>query len=190
MRNLGAEVNAVKLACGFAVVAAVAGSQLSRFGPDGRGLATLRPARGAALAPATPEGSRAVTGEASASARRAQIAPDAYGQFQTVVEIDGHRLPVVVDTGASFVSLTFEDADRLGFRPSPADFKYKASTANGYAAIAKIDIPEIRLGTITVRNVQAFVSDRGALSESLLGMSFLSRLSELRIDDGRLLLRQ
>lgn len=118
------------------------------------------------------------------------IAPDQFGQFQTQVEVEGQRLPVLVDTGASFVALSFEDAGHLGLRPMPADFKYLSSTANGSVAYAKAELPRVRLGSIEVHNVIAFIGPRGALSTSLLGMSFLGKLSGFKVDGGRLVLQQ
>ncbi len=117
------------------------------------------------------------------------IPPDHNGQFQTTVEIEGQRLPVMVDTGATFVSLSFEDADRLGIRPLPADFKYVSNTANGAVFYARIEIAEIRLDQIAVRHVTAFVAPRGALFRTLLGMSFLSKLRGFRTEGGRLVLQ-
>jgi aspartyl protease family protein len=181
-----------------AVVALVAGQQLS----------TLDPAKRKAIWASVSGSPRDVATEAVAGAGRTPIvvpplvvpasapvgpgdeviAPDRYGQFQTAVEIDGERLPAMIDTGASFVSLTYEDADRIGIRPATSDFKYAVSTANGRAAVAKVDLPSIRIGSIEVRDVTALVSGRGQLAQSLIGMSFLSRLSGVKVDHGRLLL--
>ena len=118
------------------------------------------------------------------------IAPDRFGQFQTMMEVEGQRLSVLVDTGASFVVLSSDDADRLALRPAPSDFKYKVSTANGTAYVAKAELREIRVGNIVVRNVPALIGSRGALVESLLGMSFLRKLGSYKVDAGRLVLQQ
>ena len=125
-----------------------------------------------------------------ATALTESVSPDRYGQFQTTIEVEGQRLPVLVDTGASFVSLTFEDAGRVGLRPMPSDFKYKTSTANGVALSAMGELREIRLGSIEVRNVPVLIAARGSMAHSLLGMSFLSRLSGFRVDAGRLVLQR
>ncbi|HEX4767488.1 MAG TPA: TIGR02281 family clan AA aspartic protease [Lichenihabitans sp.] len=117
------------------------------------------------------------------------IPPDRDGQFQTAVEIEGQRLPVMIDTGATYVCLTFEDADRLGIRPLPTDFKYVSNTANGPVAYARSEIAEIRLDQIAVRHVTTFVAPRGALFRTLLGMNFLSKLRGFRVEDGRLVLQ-
>ena len=88
------------------------------------------------------------------------------------------------------LSLSFEDADRVGIRPLPSDYKYPVSTANGRAFVAKVRLGTVRLGTITVRDVAAMGAGRGQMSGSLLGMSFLSRLSAMKVDHGRLVLEQ
>lgn len=122
-------------------------------------------------------------------ARVETFEPDRFGQFNADVESEGQRFPVLIDTGASSVSLSFETADRLGLRPLPSDFRHMVTTANGRTAYAAVELRELRLGSIVVRDVTALVAPRGALSRSLLGMSFLKRLSNFRIDGGRLVLQ-
>jgi aspartyl protease family protein len=97
---------------------------------------------------------------------------------------------MIVDTGANVVSLSQEDAIRLGIRPAASEFKLKISTANGIAYAAPFMLPEIVVGDIEMRNVQAIVMPQGALQVSLLGMSFLSRLSHYEVSGGRLVLNR
>ena len=195
-------MNVVTVAVGTAVVALVAGHQLSAMDP-GRREALWASARGMAggssAMPAAAPPVRVAAAVPPAAAAPAAFAsefnpeilvPDRFGQFQTAVEIGGQRLSTMVDTGASFVSLSCEDAERLGIRPMPAEFRYTVSTANGHASVAKVVLPSVRLGGIVLRDVVALVSTRGAQGQSLLGMSFLSRLSSLRMDHGRMVLAQ
>lgn len=195
-------MNVVSVAVGTAVVALVAGHQISTMDParrealwaSARGMAggnsapslAVPPVRVAAASPPAAIAPAAFTSEFNAEI----LSPDRFGQFQTAVEIGGQRLSTMVDTGASFVSLSCEDAERLGIRPMPAEFKYTVSTANGHASVAKVVLPSVRLGEIVLRDVVALVGGRGALGQSLLGMSFLSRLSSMRIDRGRMVLAQ
>ena len=118
------------------------------------------------------------------------IDPDGGGQFQTSIEIEGQRLPALVDTGATYVVLSFEDAARLGLRPMPSDFKYKTWTANGVALNAMAELREVRLGSIEVRDVPVLIAARGSMTHNLLGMTFLSKLHGFRVDAGRLVLQQ
>ena len=187
----------VKLAVGSAVVALLAAHQLSTLGPEQRqalwatlhGAASPAPAasRPAAVQPLTPPQPVATRHDTVWGGEEA-IAPDPFGQYQATIEIEGQRVAAMVDTGASFLVLSAQDADRLGIRPLPADFKIPVSTANGRAFVAKVQLRSVRLGGIEVRDVAALVGDRGQLSTTLLGMSFLSRLSSVRTDHGRLLL--
>ena len=188
----------IRIAVASAVVALVAGQQLSAMTPAQRAALwstasamvgaspPTPPMRVAAMAapvdPADPPATLASDADAEI------LTPDRYGQFQTTVEIDGQRLPAMVDTGATLVALRYEDADRLGIRPAPSDFRYATSTANGLAMVAKVELPSVRLGAIVVRDVTALVGQRGQLGQTLRGMSFLSRLSSVRMDHGRLLL--
>ena len=184
----------VKGAVGCAVVALLAAHQLSTL-DAGRRAALWGAARAVVgTAPPPPQPSPPApprpipVAAAPAAFGEEAVAPDRFGQYRASVEIDGERLPALVDTGASFVALSAEDADRIGLRPRPADFRYTVSTANGPAKVAKVQLASVRLGGIEVRDVTALVGGRGQLGQTLLGMSFLSRLSGVRIDHGRLLL--
>ena len=113
-----------------------------------------------------------------------------YGHFRADAEINGRDIDVMVDTGASLVALTYEDAERVGFFVRPSDFTHSARTANGIARVAPVTIPRISIGDITVRDVQAVVSERGASERTLLGMSFLGRLSRVEMRGGTLVLQE
>ena len=146
----------------------------------------LRPAGGRAATsePAPPAPARQVS-----AGRSVTIEGDRLGHFQAEASIDGRHIRLMVDTGASVVALTHEDAAAAGFRPFPSDFSRKVATANGEVAVAPIRIREMRVGDITVRDVDAVVVPKGLLGTSLLGMSFLNRLGSFDIGRGRLTLR-
>lgn len=118
------------------------------------------------------------------------IAPDGAGNYATDVEIDGRLIHMVVDTGATYVSLTNEDADAIGFRPAPADYTYRTVTANGTGVAAKVRIDRLQIGSMEIDDVDAFVLPTGALGTSLLGMSALNRLGSVEMLNGMLVLRQ
>ena len=119
------------------------------------------------------------------------IEPDRYGQYETTMLINGTTLPALVDTGASFVSLSAEDAASIGIRPPSQAFTGTMHTANGIAKVALVTVPHIRVGNVEAYNVQAVVSQSGALTlQNLLGMSFLKKLSGFGADGGRMVLRQ
>ncbi|WP_442756911.1 retropepsin-like aspartic protease family protein [Methylocystis sp. JAN1] len=120
-----------------------------------------------------------------------QIKADSAGHFWTEAEIDGARISrVLIDTGATFVVLTSRDAAAAGFSPDAAEFKHSTSTANGLARVARAKLRHVRVGEITIHDVDAYVALPGALTNSLLGMSFLSKLSRFTVDSGTLTLRK
>jgi aspartyl protease family protein len=118
-----------------------------------------------------------------------KVAADLRGHFIVHPMIDGRRLRMLVDTGASTVALSYEDAVAAGIRPSPSAFREPVSTAGGRVLAARARIGEIRLGDIVVRNVDAMVLPAGKMSGSLLGMSFLRRIGGFEISRGQLTLR-
>jgi aspartyl protease family protein len=113
-----------------------------------------------------------------------------YGHFRAEADINGRNIDVMVDTGASLVALTYEDARRAGILVKPSDFTHTAQTANGTARVAPVTIPRITIGDITVRNVAGVVSERGASERTLLGMSFLGRLTRVEMRGGTLVLQE
>jgi aspartyl protease family protein len=117
------------------------------------------------------------------------IKADARGQFNADVEIEGQRIPMLVDTGATLITLAWPDAQRIGVRPAPADFKINVHTASGIEKGARVNLAEVRVGSLTVRNVEAIVLPEKIQASSLLGMSFLQKV-KFEIADGSLILRQ
>ncbi|OYX59035.1 MAG: hypothetical protein B7Y86_00990 [Brevundimonas subvibrioides] len=122
-----------------------------------------------------------VPGGASATVRPApgqpaQIARAADGHYWAEADIDGRAIRVLVDTGASVVALTRQDALRLGLRLTPADFTQTIETASGPVKAAPIDLDHVAVAGARVNKVRALVVEEG-LPHSLLGMSYLGRLS-------------
>ena len=116
-----------------------------------------------------------------------RIAED--GHFYARAEIDGSTIRLMVDTGASMIALSHEDAVRIGIDPERLDFTLRVSTANGTALAAPIVIDQMVVGPIVLREVRGAVSQPGRLEGSLLGMSFLGRLDSYRFEGDRLVLR-
>ena len=126
----------------------------------------------------------------SAGYGREELKADQGGQFQSDVEIEGSRIHMLVDTGATFVSLSYEDAEKLGFSPAPADYTVTTHTANGIVMNAKMNLREVRLGTLMVSNVPAVVMPKNVRGVSLLGMSFLKKLGGFEVASDTLIMRQ
>jgi len=112
------------------------------------------------------------------------------GHFQVEARIDGRHIDFMVDTGASLVALRESDAAEVGIRPVPRDYTAIVSTANGKIKAARAKLDRIELGDITVYDVPALVLPDEALSQSLLGVSFLSRLKRYEYANGRLVMEQ
>lgn len=119
-----------------------------------------------------------------------ELTPDRNAQFMTDVEVNGARVHALVDTGASHVLLTAEDARALNIDPPASAFTAGAQTANGVAYYAPTRLRELRVGQIVVTDVEAAVAKPGQLSTTLLGMSFLRKLSSFQVADGRFVMRQ
>ncbi len=110
------------------------------------------------------------------------------GHFNTEVEINGRPIGAMIDTGATMVVLSHEDAERAGLYVNDSDFNRTIWTANGAARVAAVTLGRVSIGDITVRDVPAVVTQEGLLKTSLLGMSFLSRLSRFDMRSGVLVL--
>jgi aspartyl protease family protein len=111
------------------------------------------------------------------------------GHFFAVAEINGSPVKVVVDTGASVVALSFEDAEQAGIDPGDLVYDVPISTANGTVNAARVTIRRVVIDGVRADDVQGMVLPQGALNTTLLGMSFLSRLQSFQVRDGILYLR-
>ena len=127
---------------------------------------------------------------APAASRSLSIPRDARGHFQTEGRIDGQRIGFMVDTGASVIALNESSAARFGLRPSRGDYNATVSTANGTIKAARTRLAMVELGGLVVRDVEAMVLPDEALSENLLGLSFLSKLKRFEYAGGKLVLEQ
>ncbi len=176
-------------------IAAIASLGALGFGPKLARLAGMDEAPSAASVTAgvRPTPARA-TEPRPAEARPSEpptltVAADYRGHYVVHPSIDNFRIQMLVDTGASLVALTARDARALGIQLSSSDYKMSLSTANGTVRGARVNLREVRLGSILVRNVEAVVLPEGALSMSLLGTSFLGKLRGYEVQTGRMVLR-
>jgi aspartyl protease family protein len=145
-----------------------------------------------APASATPSTRLAVVSDAPSDAglRTVSIPHDARGHFATEGRIDGQRIAFMVDTGASVVAFNESSAARFGLRPSRNDYRATVSTANGTVKAAPTRLAMIDVGGLIVRDVDAMVLPDEALSENLLGLSFLSKLKRFEYANGKMVLEQ
>ncbi len=144
--------------------------------------ADLRPVQAAAADDATSPASTPAAGSA------AELVKSPDGHYWADASVNGTAIHVLVDTGATAVALTADDARRLGYQPETLDYAYQVTTANGPARAAKISLANISVAGAQVQNVDALVIDKG-LQNSLLGMSYLGRLSQFEATPTALILR-
>jgi aspartyl protease family protein len=111
------------------------------------------------------------------------------GHFTAKVEVNGKPISMIVDTGASTVVLRPEDAKKAGIDTSGLSYTVPVLTANGRTIAARVRLDSVSLGPLTRQKVETLVAQPDALTESLLGMSFLSRLRSYEFSGDFLTLR-
>ncbi len=111
------------------------------------------------------------------------------GHFMVLAKVNGKEVPMLVDTGASSVVLSYEDAQAAGLNPDDLQFSTPVSTANGRTKAARLMLNSVDVGGIHRGRVPAMVSQPGALRESLLGMSYLEKLGGWSVTNDRLTLQ-
>ncbi len=121
--------------------------------------------------------------------RTVEVARAFNGDFDVHAEINGARVAMVLDTGASSVVLTRDDAKAAGLPLEVLAYTVNIDTANGRARAAPVVLDRIAIGGLVERSVEALVAQPGQLKTSLLGMSFLNRLQSWEVRGDRLLLR-
>lgn len=130
----------------------------------------------------------AATASADISSAVARVRKGDDGHYWAEATIDGRAVRVLVDTGSSLVALTREDAERLGVKLVDADFTGSVQTASGLVPAAPVELEAVAVGGARIERVQALVVREG-LAYSLLGMSYLGRLSGFEATPSGLTLR-
>jgi len=111
------------------------------------------------------------------------------GHFTVRAEINGEPVTMIVDTGASSIVLRPEDAAKAGVDITNIAYTVPVMTANGNTMAARVRLKSVAIGPLTRQDVDALVARPRALGESLLGMSFLSRLRSYEFSGDFLTLR-
>jgi aspartyl protease family protein len=123
------------------------------------------------------------------SARMVEIVRGRAGDFQVAAQVNGTRIAMVLDTGASAVVLTQEAAKVAGLPLEVLTYNVNVDTANGRTRAAAVTLDRITVGDIAERSVPALVAQPGQLRTSLLGMSFLNRLESWEVRGDKLVMR-
>lgn len=135
--------------------------------------------------PAAYVASPQVQGEGAAS--EMVLRADANGHFIVTAEVNGTPIRFVVDTGATDIIISADDAERAGFRPHQLNFTRKYQSANGIVRGAPVRLRSLRVGQIEMYDVEASVNEVN-IGISLLGMGFLSRLEGYQVENGKLVM--
>jgi aspartyl protease family protein len=127
-------------------------------------------------------------GRAVGKGRTVELARMHGGDFRVATEVNGTRVGMVLDTGASSVVLTNDAAKAAGLPLEVIKYTVSVDTANGRTMAAAVTLDRIAVGGIVERAVPALVAQPGVLRTSLLGMSFLNRLQGWEVRGDKLVL--
>ncbi len=127
-----------------------------------------------------------IPGHVSGRGRNVEVVRGHSGDFAVAAHINGTRIPMVLDTGASSVLLTQEAAKAAGLPIEVLNYTVNIDTANGRTRAAAVTIDRLAVGGLTERSVPALVAQPGQLKNNLLGMSFLNRLQSWEVRGDRL----
>jgi aspartyl protease family protein len=125
---------------------------------------------------------------ATSQARAVQIARGQGGEFALQARINGVAAPMVIDTGATSVVLTYETAKAAGLPLEMLEYDVDVETASGHTRAARLTLDRLAIGKLVERSVPALVVPHGQMKTNLLGMSFLDRLESWEVRADRLML--
>jgi aspartyl protease family protein len=123
-----------------------------------------------------------VPGHAVTRGHTVELARTTSGEFRIGAEVNGARIPMVLDTGASSVVLTHDAARDAGLPTEFIKYTVSVDTANGHTLAAPVTLDRVAVGGIVERQVSALIAQPGQLKTSLLGMSFLNRLRSFEVE--------
>jgi aspartyl protease family protein len=115
------------------------------------------------------------------------MSADIQGHFYTTGNINGTSVRFLVDTGATMISLGATDARRVGLDFNRGQ-KALSNTANGQVVVSKVQLDTVRIGDVTLHNVEAVIH-QNEMPIALLGMSFLNRM-EMQRDGSTMTLKK
>lgn len=128
-------------------------------------------------------------GHVASHGQNAEVVRGRGGDFALTARINGAKIPMVLDTGASSVVLTQEAAKAAGLPIEVLTYSVNVDTANGRTYAAPVTLDRLAIGSVVERAVPALVAQNGQLKSNLLGMSFLNRLSGWDVRGDKLRMR-
>ena len=132
--------------------------------------------------------SKMLRSRTAAPVRAVQIARGQGGEFALQARINGVNAPMVIDTGATSVVLTYETAKAAGLPLELLEYDVDVETAGGHTRAARLTLDRLAIGKLVERSVPALVVQHGQMKTNLLGMSFLDRLESWEVRADRLML--
>jgi aspartyl protease family protein len=125
---------------------------------------------------------------AASPVRAVQVSRGQAGEFALQAKINGVSAPMVIDTGATSVVLTYETAKAAGLPLELLEYDVDVETAGGHTKAARLTLDRLAVGKLVERSVPALVVPRGQMKTNLLGMSFLDRMESWEVHADRLML--
>jgi aspartyl protease family protein len=159
----------------FLVLAATAGAVVAYGDPD-------------QIARAGDTVSQMLHRRAASPVRGVQVSRGQTGEFALQAKINGVSAPMVIDTGATSVVLTYETAKAAGLPLELLEYDVDVETAGGHTKAARLTLDRLAVGKLVERSVPALVVPRGQMKNNLLGMSFLDRMESWEVHADRLML--
>ncbi len=132
-------------------------------------------------------GQHAIGAAAADGSGKVVMTADNQGHFYTTGTVNGVSIRFLVDTGATMISLGANDARRIGLEFNRGQ-KGMTQTANGQSVVSKIQLDTVRIGDVTLHNVDALIHQT-EMPMALLGMSFLNRM-EMQRDGSTMTLKK
>ena len=140
------------------------------------------------IARASQQISQMLRQRSTASAPAVQVSRGQGGEFALRAKINGVTAPMVIDTGATSVVLTWETAKAAGLPLELLEYDVDVETAGGHTRAARLTLNRLAIGKLVERSIPALVVPRGQMKTNLLGMSFLDRLESWEVRADRLML--
>jgi aspartyl protease family protein len=175
---------ALLFAIGAVVAAILAPSYIDRLAT-----ALSGPAPNAAPVAPVEEAAAKPAEQPASSYRETSIEADPRGQYVTDALVDGTPVRMMIDTGASEVTISASTAARLGLVPGPGP-KWTIKTANGQSSASPVTLHAMSFGGLYMNDVEGLILAPEAGDVNLIGASFLKRLVSVEQRDGMLILRQ
>jgi aspartyl protease family protein len=129
-----------------------------------------------------------IPGHVISHGRTVEVARTNSGDFDISARVNGVHVAMVLDTGASSVVLTQQDAKAIGLPLEVLNYTVSIDTANGRTRAAQVTLDRLAVGGLEERSVEALIVQPGQLRTSLLGMSFLNRLQSWQVSGDRLIM--